>query len=101
MIAKFTSHSFSHMVTLVQLILFIYFLGIQLKHPSALDTFEQMTSIANGRQIVVFLDYDGTLSNIVDNTAEAFMNNTVNILHIRNPKHQHDDTLEYTTVVDC
>ncbi|PSS03957.1 Trehalose-phosphate phosphatase [Actinidia chinensis var. chinensis] len=50
-----------------------------LKHPSALDTFEQMTSIANGRQIAVFLDYDGTLSNIVDNPEEAFITNTMRI----------------------
>ncbi|KAG5538241.1 hypothetical protein RHGRI_018985 [Rhododendron griersonianum] len=46
-----------------------------LKHPSALDTFEQMTSIAKGRKIVVFLDYDGTLSDIVENPEKAFMTN--------------------------
>ncbi|CAL5397672.1 unnamed protein product [Camellia sinensis] len=46
-----------------------------LKHPSALNTFEQMMSIAKGRKIVVFLDYDGTLSNIVDNPEKAFMTN--------------------------
>ncbi|KAF5961981.1 hypothetical protein HYC85_003190 [Camellia sinensis] len=48
-----------------------------LKHPSALNTFEQMMSIAKGRKIVVFLDYDGTLSNIVDNPEKAFMTNKV------------------------
>ncbi|CAL5382227.1 unnamed protein product [Camellia sinensis] len=44
-----------------------------LKHPSSLDTFDQMMSIAKGRKIVVFLDYDGTLSNIVDDPEKAFM----------------------------
>uniref|UniRef100_A0A5B7BEK8 Trehalose 6-phosphate phosphatase n=1 Tax=Davidia involucrata TaxID=16924 RepID=A0A5B7BEK8_DAVIN len=46
-----------------------------MKHPSALDTFDQMISIAKGKKIVVFLDYDGTLSKIVDNPEEAFMTN--------------------------
>ncbi|KAH7864470.1 hypothetical protein Vadar_029917 [Vaccinium darrowii] len=44
-----------------------------LKHPSALDTFKQLMRIAKGKRIVVFLDYDGTLSNIVDNPEKAFM----------------------------
>ncbi|XP_058211517.1 probable trehalose-phosphate phosphatase C [Rhododendron vialii] len=44
-----------------------------LKHPSALDTFNQMLSITRGKKIVVCLDYDGTLSNIVDNPEKAFM----------------------------
>ncbi|KAJ7962555.1 Trehalose 6-phosphate phosphatase [Quillaja saponaria] len=43
------------------------------KHPSALDYFEQMMSIAKGKDIMVFLDYDGTLSPIVDNPYRAFM----------------------------
>lgn len=59
--------------------LFVYFVVIQLKHPSALDTFNQMMSIARGKKIVVCLDYDGTLSNIVDNPEKAFMTNKVNI----------------------
>ncbi|CAK9165784.1 unnamed protein product [Ilex paraguariensis] len=50
-----------------------------MKHPSALDTFEQMMNIARGRKIVVFLDYDGTLSNIVPNPDEAFMTNKMRI----------------------
>lgn len=48
-----------------------------MKHPSALDKFEHMMSLAKGRKIVVFLDYDGTLSNIVPNPEEAFMTNKV------------------------
>ncbi|KAJ0861010.1 putative trehalose-phosphatase [Helianthus annuus] len=46
---------------------------IQKKHPSALDTFDEMIVRAKGKKIVVFLDYDGTLSNIVPNPDEAFM----------------------------
>ncbi|XP_009630861.1 probable trehalose-phosphate phosphatase 6 [Nicotiana tomentosiformis] len=44
-----------------------------MEHPSALDKLEQMMSIAKGRKIVIFLDYDGTLSDIVPNPEEAFM----------------------------
>ncbi|XP_059450612.1 probable trehalose-phosphate phosphatase J [Corylus avellana] len=42
-------------------------------HPSAVHTFEQMMRIAEGKQIVVFLDYDGTLSSIVNDPDKAFM----------------------------
>lgn len=59
--------------------LFVYFVVVQLKHPSALDTFNQMMSIARGKKIVVCLDYDGTLSNIVDNPEQAVMTDKVNI----------------------
>ncbi|KAM3236828.1 Trehalose-phosphate phosphatase B [Capsicum annuum] len=43
------------------------------EHPCALDKFEEMKSIAKGKKIVIFLDYDGTLSEIVPNPEEAFM----------------------------
>ncbi|XP_044493797.1 probable trehalose-phosphate phosphatase 6 [Mangifera indica] len=43
------------------------------KHPSALDSFEQMIAAAHGKKIVVFLDYDGTLSPIVQDPNKAFM----------------------------
>ncbi|XP_059072797.1 probable trehalose-phosphate phosphatase H isoform X2 [Cryptomeria japonica] len=43
------------------------------KHPSALDVFEDITSMAQGKQLVVFLDYDGTLSPIVENPDHAYM----------------------------
>nr|KAJ0218703.1 hypothetical protein LSAT_V11C300156280 [Lactuca sativa] len=43
------------------------------KHPSALETFDEIIVKAKGDKIVVFLDYDGTLSNIVPNPDEAFM----------------------------
>ncbi|KAA8546838.1 hypothetical protein F0562_003238 [Nyssa sinensis] len=44
-----------------------------LHHPSALDMFEQITNASKGKQIVMFLDYDGTLSPIVDDPDRAFM----------------------------
>ncbi|KAL2638085.1 hypothetical protein AAZV13_06G095700 [Glycine max] len=44
-----------------------------LYHPSALNTFEQIVYSAKGKQIVVFLDYDGTLSPIVADPNKAFM----------------------------
>ncbi|MCD7465701.1 hypothetical protein HAX54_001781 [Datura stramonium] len=43
------------------------------EHPCALDKFEEMKSIAKEKKIVIFLDYDGTLSDIVPNPEEAFM----------------------------
>ncbi|XP_076903476.1 trehalose-phosphate phosphatase B-like [Bidens hawaiensis] len=43
------------------------------KHPSALEMFDEMIVTAKGKKIVVFLDYDGTLSNIVPNPDQAFM----------------------------
>lgn len=50
-----------------------------MKHPSALDKFEHMMSLAKGQKIVVFLDYDGTLSNIAPNPEEAFMTNKMRV----------------------
>ncbi|KAG5010191.1 hypothetical protein JHK82_018813 [Glycine max] len=44
-----------------------------LYHPSALNTFEQIVYSAKGKQIVVFLDYGGTLSPIVADPDKAFM----------------------------
>ncbi|KAJ0962058.1 hypothetical protein J5N97_029886 [Dioscorea zingiberensis] len=44
-----------------------------LKFPSALTSFDQITSSAKGKQLALFLDYDGTLSPIVDNPELAFM----------------------------
>lgn len=42
-------------------------------HPSALCRFEEIAAAAKGKKIVMFLDYDGTLSPIVDNPDSAFM----------------------------
>lgn len=44
-----------------------------MKYPSALTLFEQITNFAKGKKIALFLDYDGTLSPIVDNPDNAFM----------------------------
>ncbi|XP_008795570.2 probable trehalose-phosphate phosphatase 6 [Phoenix dactylifera] len=43
------------------------------QHPSALKIFDEITAASNGKQIVMFLDYDGTLSPIVDDPDLAFM----------------------------
>ena len=47
------------------------------RHPSALGKFEQIVAASEGKRIVVFLDYDGTLSPIVDDPDAAFMSETV------------------------
>lgn len=44
-----------------------------LKYPSALASFEQIINHAKGKRLALFLDYDGTLSPIVDNPDRAFM----------------------------
>jgi hypothetical protein len=49
----------------------------QVRHPSALDMFPQIIDAAKGKQIVMFLDYDGTLSPIVDDPDRAFMSRPV------------------------
>ncbi|XP_062098570.1 probable trehalose-phosphate phosphatase D isoform X2 [Humulus lupulus] len=43
------------------------------RHPSALAMFEEITNASKGKQIVMFLDYDGTLSPIVEDPDRAFM----------------------------
>ncbi|KAE9609033.1 putative trehalose-phosphatase [Lupinus albus] len=44
-----------------------------LYHPSALNMFDQIISNSKGKQIVTFLDYDGTLSPIVADPEKAYM----------------------------
>ncbi|XP_022741254.1 probable trehalose-phosphate phosphatase J isoform X3 [Durio zibethinus] len=44
-----------------------------LHHPSALEMFEQIIEASKGKQIAMFLDYDGTLSPIVEDPDRAFM----------------------------
>jgi trehalose 6-phosphate phosphatase len=51
---------------------------LQSKCPSALKSFKQIVANAQGRKIAVFLDYDGTLSPIVDDPDKAFMSPVVN-----------------------
>ncbi|BBH03177.1 Haloacid dehalogenase-like hydrolase superfamily protein [Prunus dulcis] len=48
-----------------------------LKHPSALNSFERITNFARNKKIAIFLDYDGTLSPIVDDPDRAIMSNAV------------------------
>ncbi|XP_048335251.1 probable trehalose-phosphate phosphatase J [Ziziphus jujuba] len=48
-----------------------------LHHPSALDMFEQIIAASKGKQIVMFLDYDGTLSPIVEDPDRAFMSDAM------------------------
>ncbi|KAH7435446.1 hypothetical protein KP509_06G065500 [Ceratopteris richardii] len=43
------------------------------RHPSALDNFDRIFEVADAKQIFVFLDYDGTLSPIVEDPERAFM----------------------------
>lgn len=52
---------------------------MQLKHPSALNFFERITNFARNKKIAVFLDYDGTLSPIVDDPDRALMSDAVRI----------------------
>lgn len=42
-------------------------------HPSALRMFDDITRASQGKNVVVFLDYDGTLSSIVDDPDRAFI----------------------------
>ncbi|KAJ6791706.1 putative trehalose-phosphate phosphatase 6 [Iris pallida] len=43
------------------------------KHPSALEMFDEIVRAWKGKQIVMFMDYDGTLSPIVDEPDKAYM----------------------------
>ncbi|KAF9593024.1 hypothetical protein IFM89_019751 [Coptis chinensis] len=46
------------------------------RHPSALSMFDRMMTPAKGKR-VVFLDYDGTLSPIVEDPSCAFMSDSM------------------------
>ncbi|CAL9122824.1 unnamed protein product [Musa textilis] len=48
-----------------------------MRYPSALTMFEHIMSASKGKQIVMFLDYDGTLSPIVNDPDSAFMSDAM------------------------
>ncbi|MCL7032636.1 hypothetical protein MKW94_015451 [Papaver nudicaule] len=50
-----------------------------LKYPSALASFDRITLHAKDKRIALFLDYDGTLSPIVDNPDRAFMSDAMRL----------------------
>uniref|UniRef100_A0A453E171 Gnk2-homologous domain-containing protein n=1 Tax=Aegilops tauschii subsp. strangulata TaxID=200361 RepID=A0A453E171_AEGTS len=54
----------------IALLLWWWFLA---KHPSAIDSFNKITTNWQGKTIALFLDYDGTLAPKVDNPDEAYM----------------------------
>lgn len=45
----------------------------QTHHPNAIERFERFRAAASGKLLTVFLDYDGTISPIVNKPDEAFM----------------------------
>lgn len=47
------------------------------KYPSAIASFDQISNYAKGKRIALFLDYDGTLSPIVDDPDCAFMSDAM------------------------
>ena len=51
----------------------------QRKHPSGLGSFDQIAAAAKGKRIVMFMDYDGTLSPIVTDPDMAFMSPEVTV----------------------
>ncbi|XWS61949.1 hypothetical protein CRYUN_Cryun07bG0168400 [Craigia yunnanensis] len=48
-----------------------------IKYPSALKSFDKISKNAKNKKIAVFLDYDGTLSPIVDDPDRAFMSDSM------------------------
>jgi hypothetical protein len=50
---------------------------LQDRHPWALGRFDALAAAAKGKQIAVFLDYDGTLSPIVEDPDSAVMTDEV------------------------
>ncbi|MBA0861751.1 hypothetical protein Goshw_000459 [Gossypium schwendimanii] len=48
-----------------------------IKYPSALKSFDQILKNAKNKKVAVFLDYDGTLSPIVDDPDRAFMSDSM------------------------
>ena len=49
------------------------------QHPSALGSLDQIAAAAKGKRVVMFMDYDGTLSPIVADPDMAFMTPEVTV----------------------
>jgi len=45
--------------------------------PSALERFEEIAGVAKGKEVAVFLDYDGTLTPIVEDPDKAFLSDSM------------------------
>ena len=54
-----------------------FFVEWQANYPSALQSFDQLIQHAEGKQVAVFLDYDGTLSPIVEDPEKAVISEAV------------------------
>lgn len=55
----------------------MHLLLLQKKYPSALNAFDHIVAYGKGKKIALFLDYDGTLSPIVDEPDNAIMSDQV------------------------
>jgi hypothetical protein len=75
---------------------------LQERHPWALGRFDALAAAAKGKQIAVFLDYDGTLSPIVEDPDSAVMTDEVReppfplFLPRRRPKAEYALTSSYS-----
>jgi hypothetical protein len=56
---------------------------LQEKHLSTLEWFQAVMAAAQGKQIVMFLDYEGTLSPIVEDPDSAVMTEDVSFFPLR------------------
>ncbi|KAG8374755.1 hypothetical protein BUALT_Bualt10G0028800 [Buddleja alternifolia] len=52
---------------------------LSIRYPSALNSFHIIMDCAKNRKLMIFLDYDGTLSPIVDDPDRAFISSNVRI----------------------
>ncbi|KAL5206983.1 hypothetical protein ABZP36_031418 [Zizania latifolia] len=76
---EFTAWVVSSSSSVVVVVLLLATVGAVLarKHPSALSKFEQIAGASKGKKIVMFLDYDGTLSPIVADPDAAYMSDAM------------------------
>lgn len=51
-----------------------------MSHPSAITMFDNIVNSSKGKKIAMFLDYDGTLSPIVEDPDKAFMTTEVGLI---------------------